>query len=85
MPLVFAAAAVHAPGITGRPQNATEQQRAVFFPAYQRLREQLEAARLDALALLRKGNAAELVARARNAFLRAWLIGFGLGFVAGVL
>ena len=37
MPLAFAAAAVHAPGITGRPQNATEQQRAVFFPAYQRL------------------------------------------------
>lgn len=27
MPLVFAAGAVHAPGITGRPRNATEQQR----------------------------------------------------------
>ena len=40
MPLVFAAAAVHAPGITGRPQTATEQQRAAFFPAYQRLREE---------------------------------------------
>lgn len=52
MPLVFAAAGVHAPGITGRPQNATEQQRAVFFPAYRRLREQLEAARLDALVMV---------------------------------
>jgi len=52
MPLAFAAAAVHAPGITGRPQNATEQQRAVFFPAYQRLRERLEAARLDALVMV---------------------------------
>ena len=52
MPLVFAAAAVHAPGITGRSQNATERQRDVFFPAYQRLRERLEAARLDALVLV---------------------------------
>ena len=51
MPLIFAAAAVHAPGITGRPQNATERQRAVFFPAYQRLRERLESARLDALVM----------------------------------
>jgi 2,3-dihydroxyphenylpropionate 1,2-dioxygenase len=52
MPLAFAAAAVHAPGITGRPQMATEQQRSVFFPAYQRLRERLEQARLDALVIV---------------------------------
>jgi 2,3-dihydroxyphenylpropionate 1,2-dioxygenase len=52
MPLVFAAAAVHAPGITGRSQNATEPQRAAFFPAYRRLRERLEAARLDALVMV---------------------------------
>lgn len=52
MPLAFAAAAVHAPGITGRSQNATEHQRGVFFPAYRRLREQLEAARLDALVMV---------------------------------
>jgi 2,3-dihydroxyphenylpropionate 1,2-dioxygenase len=52
MPLAFAAAAVHAPGITGRAQNATEQQRGVFFPAYRRLRERLEAARLDALVMV---------------------------------
>lgn len=52
MPLAFAAAAVHAPGITGRRQNATEAQRAVFFPAYDRLRARLEAARLDALVIV---------------------------------
>ena len=52
MPLVFAAAAVHAPGITGRPQMATEQQRTALFPAYQRLRERLEQARLDALVIV---------------------------------
>lgn len=52
MPLAFAAAAVHAPGITGRPQMATEAQRAAFFPAYRRLRERLEAARLDALVIV---------------------------------
>lgn len=52
MPLVFAAAANHAPGITGRRQNASEHQRSVFFSAYDRLRERLEAARLDALVLV---------------------------------
>ncbi len=52
MSLAFAAAAVHAPGITGRRQNATEAQRAVFFKAYDRLRERLEQARLDALVMV---------------------------------
>ena len=52
MPLVFAAAAVHAPGITGRRNNATEGQRSAFFPAYDRLRGRLEAARLDALVMV---------------------------------
>ena len=52
MPLAFAAAAVHAPGITGRRQTATEQQRAVFFAAYERLRGRLEAAHLDALVIV---------------------------------
>jgi len=52
MPLVFAAAAVHAPGITGRTYNATEQQRAVLFAAYERLRRCLETSRLDALVIV---------------------------------
>lgn len=52
MPLAFAAAAVHAPGITGRPETATEQQRAVFFDAYGRLKQRLEQARLDALVIV---------------------------------
>ena len=52
MPLSFAAAAVHAPGITGRPQMATERQRAVLFPAYEQLRERLEQARLEALVMV---------------------------------
>lgn len=49
MPIVFAAAANHAPGITGRRDNASPEQREVFFAAYAELRARLERARLDAL------------------------------------
>lgn len=52
MPLVFAAAANHAPGITGRRQNATDAQRTAFFGAYDQLRNRLDAARLDALVIV---------------------------------
>ena len=49
MPLVFAAAANHAPGITARRDAAAPRQREVFFAAWDALRQRLEAARLDAL------------------------------------
>ena len=49
MPLVFAAAANHAPGITARRDAAAPRQREVFFAAWDALRHRLEAARLDAL------------------------------------
>lgn len=52
MPLVFAAALNHAPGITGRRDNATPAQRDVFFGACARLRERLEAARAEALVVV---------------------------------
>lgn len=52
MPLVFAAALNHAPGITGRRDNATPAQREVFFGACARLRERLEAAAPDALVVV---------------------------------
>lgn len=52
MPLVFAAAAVHGPGITGRRDMATPAQRDMLFGAFAQLRERLEAARLDALVMV---------------------------------
>ena len=52
MPLVFAAAAVHAPGITARREAATPEQRHILFSAWDALRQQLEAAQLDALVVV---------------------------------
>ena len=52
MPLVFAAAANHAPGITGRRSRAPEAEREPFFAAYDELKRKLEAARLDALVVI---------------------------------
>jgi aromatic ring-opening dioxygenase catalytic subunit (LigB family) len=52
MPLVFAAAAVHAPGITARRDAATPAQREILFGAFDKLRQRLEAARLDALVVV---------------------------------
>lgn len=49
MPLAFAAAANHAPGITSRRETATAVQQEVLFGAFERLKERMEAARLDAL------------------------------------
>lgn len=52
MPLVFTAAANHAPGITARREAATERQREIFFGAYRKLQQELAAARLDALVIV---------------------------------
>ncbi len=52
MPLVFAAAANHAPGITGRRYRAPEAEREPFFAAYYELKRRLEAARLDTLVVI---------------------------------
>ena len=52
MPLAFAAAAVHAPGITGRRDAATPQQRDILFGAFDALRKRIEAAQLNALVVV---------------------------------
>ena len=50
--LVFAAAGSHAPGITARAELAPVRERELFHAAYGKLREELEAARPDALVLV---------------------------------
>lgn len=49
MPLVFAGASSHAPGITGRAHMADPAVRDAFYANYDRMREQMEAAKPDAL------------------------------------
>ncbi len=52
MPLVFAAATNHAPGITSRRATAPEEEVAPFFEGIERLRQRIEAARLHALVMI---------------------------------
>ena len=52
MPLVFAAAVSHAPGITAWPAAAPAAQKDALYGAYATLRARLRDARLDALILL---------------------------------
>lgn len=49
MPLVFAGACSHAPGITGRADRADPAVRDAFYANYDKMREKLEAAKPDAL------------------------------------
>lgn len=49
MPLVFAGASSHAPGITGRAHMADPVVRDAFYAKYDEMREQMEAAKPDAL------------------------------------
>ncbi|MEQ8697647.1 MAG: hypothetical protein RLT05_13950 [Bauldia litoralis] len=49
MPLVFAGASSHAPGITGRAHMADPVVRDAFYAKYDEMREQMEAAQPDAL------------------------------------
>ncbi len=52
MPLVFAAATNHGPGITGRRDTAPEEEVAPFFEGWKRLHQRMEAANLDALVVV---------------------------------
>lgn len=52
MPLVFAAATVHAPGITARRDTAPEDEVAPFFEGFERLHQRVEAANLDAIVMV---------------------------------
>ncbi len=52
MSLVFAGVCSHAPGITGRAELAPAQLRDPLYAAYGRMREQLEAARPDAIMVI---------------------------------
>jgi aromatic ring-opening dioxygenase catalytic subunit (LigB family) len=49
VPLVFAGACSHAPGITGRADRADPEARDAFYAAFGRLRQAIEAARPEAL------------------------------------
>jgi aromatic ring-opening dioxygenase catalytic subunit (LigB family) len=49
VPLVFAGACSHAPGITGRADRADAEARDAFYAAFGRLRQAIEAARPEAL------------------------------------
>jgi hypothetical protein len=52
MPLVFAAAASHAPGITAWPDAPPADQKATVHGAFAKMRDELKAANVDALVLL---------------------------------
>jgi 2,3-dihydroxyphenylpropionate 1,2-dioxygenase len=52
MPLVFAGVCSHAPGITGRADQADPDTREQFYAAFDTMRESLEAARPDALVVI---------------------------------
>jgi hypothetical protein len=52
MPLVYAAAASHAPGITAWPEAPPAEQRDTVYGSFERLRAELEAANVDALVVL---------------------------------
>ncbi|HWG79906.1 MAG TPA: hypothetical protein VN681_09040 [Stellaceae bacterium] len=52
MPLVFAGACSHAPGITGRAERADPAARDAFYAAFDGLRQLLEAARPDVLVVV---------------------------------
>src|SRR6185312_9085200 len=52
MPLVFAGACSHAPGITGRAERADPAARDAFYAAFDGLRQALEAVRPDALVVV---------------------------------
>ena len=52
MPLVFAGVASHAPGITGRADQADPQVRDAFYGAYGDMRDALEATQPDAVMVL---------------------------------
>lgn len=52
MPLVFAGVASHAPGITGRADQADPVVRDAFYASYDQMRQALEASRPDALMII---------------------------------
>jgi len=52
MPVVFAGVCSHAPGITGRADQADPTTRAAFYAAFDSMREQLEATEPDAIVII---------------------------------
>ena len=52
MPLVFAGVCSHAPGITGRADQADPEVRDAFYASFDQMRADLEAARPDALVII---------------------------------
>lgn len=52
MPVVFAGVCSHAPGITGRSEQADPETRDAFYEAFDAMREQLEATEPDAIVVI---------------------------------
>lgn len=52
MPLVFAGACSHAPGITGRAERADPEHREAFYASFHRMRDAIEASGADALVVI---------------------------------
>ena len=64
MPLVYAGVCSHAPGITGRSDQADPAVRDAFFAAFDQMRIDLEASRPDAVVIVaseRNGSISEIV------------------------
>src|SRR3954466_9099728 len=52
MPITFACAASHAPGITAWPEAAPAEQKSRIYGGFEKLRSELDASRADTLILL---------------------------------
>ncbi|NKB19852.1 MAG: extradiol ring-cleavage dioxygenase [Alphaproteobacteria bacterium] len=76
MPLVFAAATNHGPGITARRETAPEDEVAPFFEGFERLHQRIEAAKLDALVMVSSDHIQNLYMDNMPAF----IIGLGDSF-----
>lgn len=76
MPLVFAAATNHAPGISARREGAPEEEVAPFFEGYDRLRRRIAEAQLDAIVVI----AADHVQNLFIDNMPAFIIGLGDSF-----
>lgn len=80
MTLVYSGVCSHGPGITGRTEQAPEQLREPFFEAYAQMREDLHAARPDALIIL----AAEHFANFFMDNMPAYAVGMGESYVGPI-
>jgi aromatic ring-opening dioxygenase catalytic subunit (LigB family) len=77
MPLVFAAATNHGPGITARRDTAPAEEVAPFFEGWERLHQRMDSANLDALVMISSDHIQNLYMDNMPAF----IIGLGDSFL----